>query len=243
MSSFKGAEEDYTPMEDLLQSLPDGVSWAQEKQAVLAMLQQHPDQKILYVLDLLTGQEPYQVAMGRVTGNNHPPFPFVLDNQNQPITYWRSRNSTLLSGGTFGSSFCPDISKMDLNTGDRIPYQPSSPIGFCPELDNGFMLTTGGDYLYMQNSFRGIHVINLSNYTQTWVTHTNAISDCANWRAWGAQIIYLGNDDAADACGVPALIQYNSRGYSGIAIATTNGQTLFYSTEPLNFVGAFAHPQ
>jgi len=246
VSSFIGAEEISTPMEDLLKSLPNGVSWSQEKQAVIDMLTQNPDQKILYVLDITTGQEPYQVAMGRVTGNNHPPFPFTLDHNNQPITYWRSRNSTLFSGGTFGSLFCPDVSRIDINTGDRIKYSFSTPISFCPELDNGFMLTTAGNYMYMQNSFRGIHVVNLSNATQNWVTHTDAISDCANWRTWGASIIYIGNDNATDSCAIPPLTpsKYSGAGgLSGISVATINGVTMFYSTEPLNFIGAFEHKQ
>lgn len=245
VSSFQGSEEQFTPMESLLTSLPDGVSWEQEKQSVLNMLSQNPEQKIFYSLNLSDGNQPYTIAMGRVTGNNDPPFPVVLDHQNQPITYWRSRNATFLGNGpSFGTQFSPDISRINTATGDRVKLYPQSQTNLKPELDNGFALSTAGNYLYMQNHFRGIRVMNMVTGQDSFVTHDFARSDCADFRLWGAQIIYIGNDDLADICEIPDAVAdiYNrAGGVSGISIATINGKTMFFSAESMNFIGAFEH--
>ncbi len=241
VSSFLGTENNSTPYEALFDSLPQNVSWVEEKQALLNILSFHPEQKVLYVLDENTGQEPYQVAMGRVTGNNNPPYAFVIDQLGRPISYWRVRYDVFFSGkSAFGTNYAPDISAMDINTGDRINLPLN--VGAPTEIDNGFALTTAGDYMYFQNSFRGIHVVNLTTGNHTWVVHSDAISDCANWRDWGAKIIYIGNDSTTNQCAIPDHIPsdyYRADGISGISVATTNGVTMVYSTEPMNFIGAF----
>lgn len=232
MSSLPGAE--YV-MESVLDALPDNPTWAQEKAAILNWLSQNPNQKTMYVIDLNSGSEPYQVAMGRVTGNNFPPFPPALDSQNRPLLYWRVRNATFFKlGQTFGTKYCPDFSAMNTTTGDRITIPNSSSVGFCPELDNGFQPSVGGNYVYFQNHFRGVRTMNLSTGAYTFVSAQYAKGDCADYRGWGAQIIYTGND-SQDSCtktvvGVPAATA-NTTGFISPAITSYNGTNILLVNE------------
>jgi len=57
--------------------------------------------------------------MGRVGGIGYPGRAPVIDTQGRILMYWRTKSAVLLSGGTFGSAYTPDISAMDPATGDR----------------------------------------------------------------------------------------------------------------------------
>ena len=232
MSSLPGTE---WLMEDVLNALPADPTWSQEKTAIVNWLTQNPHQKTMYVFDIATGNEPYQVAMGRVSGNNYTPFPPVTDNQNRVLTYWRSKRATFFEdGGTFGTNYDPDMSAMDMSTGDRVKINNPSNIKIAPELDNGYQFTVGGNYLYMANHFRGTSSINLTNGTLTRITAQNAKWDCGGFRAWGYQIIYFGNDTEPDCTytnAKPPSLYNNTIGYVGTPIATTNGRSLLYVNE------------
>jgi hypothetical protein len=245
MSSLPGAE--FT-MEEVLDALPPAPSWPEEKAAILNWLAQNPHQQTLYVLDMDTGQESYKVAMGRVSGNNYTPYPPVIDQSDRVLTYWRTKQPTFVGfadevggGNCFGSKYCPDISALDMATGDRVTIGPNT--GWLPELDNGFALTIGGSYLYGHNTFRGLHSINLATARHTFITTRLAIADCGDWRAWGAQIVLYGNDDAPDICHVedptPPRPYESPIGFAPPALATTAGRTLIYTTETLGgFIAA-----
>ena len=232
MSSLPGVE---FLMESVLDGLPDGVAWDQEETAILNWLNQNPHQKSMYVFDIATGNEPFQVAMGRVTGQNYTAHSPVVDNQNRLLTYWRTRDAYFFADvACFGTKYCPDFSAMDLTTGDRIRLTNSSGNKLAPELDNGFQPTIGGNYVYFSNHFRGTHAINLTNGTLTRLTTQSAKWDCGDFRAWGFQIIYFGNDTEPDCTSnnaKPQSAYNNSTGFAGIAIATTNGRSLLYVNE------------
>jgi outer membrane protein assembly factor BamB len=245
MSSLPGAE---FLMESELDSLPPNPSWAQEKSVILNWLAQNPNQKTMYVFDVLTGQEPFQVAMGRVTGNNHTPHPPVLDYSGRLLTYWRTRTATFTSSGAcFGTKYCPDVSALNLTNGDRITLSPGTNGQFAPELDNGFVLTSGGQYLYGQNMFRGSFAIHLPTGSTTRIATGIAKHDCADYRAWGVNVIFYGNDSTQDMCAgtspmVPSAPFESTNGYSGVAIATTNGTSLLYTTEAMyGLIAAYEH--
>ncbi|HUN05868.1 MAG TPA: PQQ-binding-like beta-propeller repeat protein [Aggregatilineales bacterium] len=244
-SSLEGAE---FLMEPQLDSLPPNPAWAQEESVILNWLAQNPNQKTMYVFDVVSGQEPFQVAMGRVTGNNHTPHPPVLDYMGRMLTYWRSRTATFTStGACFGTKYCPDISGLNLTNGDRIPLTPGTNGQFAPELDNGFMLSSGGQYLYALNTFRGSFSIHLPTGSVTRIATALAKHDCADYRAWGFNIIFYGNDSSTDTCALgssmlPSEPFQTTSAFSGIAIATTNGTTLLYSTEAMyGFIAAYEH--
>lgn len=210
---------------------------AEERTSIQNWLTQNPEQKTMYVFNVSDGVEPFQVGMARVTGNNLPPHPPVVDNLDRVLTYWRSSVSTFLSGGTFGSKHCPDISALDLTSGDRINIGPT--VAFCPELDNGFTLTVGGDNLYMSQPFRGTKAINLTSGKLTYITWPIATWDGTNSRYTGA-IIYYGNDsqtnsnintDGGPLDPRPPHDYRPTWGIVGASIASTNGTSLLYINE------------
>jgi outer membrane protein assembly factor BamB len=247
MSSLEGAE---FVTESVLDGLGSSPTIAQERDAIQAWLNQNPTQKSMYVLNINTGAEAFQVAMGRVTGNNYTAFPPVVDNTDRLLSYFRGANSTFFSGGSFGTYHCPDMSGIDMTTGDRIQLSPGVPANaFCPELDNGFMPTVGGNYLYLANAFRGTHAISLTTGTHTRMTSPIAIWDCGNFRGWGYNVIYYGNDGASTSqCNPnppdprPEKIYGELTGFAGIAIASTNGTPMLYINEPdAGFIVALRH--
>lgn len=239
MASTKGAEGSYTGMEEVLAALPANISWSAEKAAIMQWLANNPYQKTMYVFNISDGSEPYQVAMGRVTGNNYSPHPAVIDNQNRILTYWRARTATFVGGGScFGTSYCPDISAMDPTTGDRVTL--NTPTTIHPELDNGFALTTGGNFLYMTNPFRGTRIVNMTNGASTFLSTALANFDGGNNRYGGGPIVFYGNDSQPGIDTIPSKQYSSSIGFSGGAVATTNGTTLLYVNEgDVGFIVAY----
>jgi outer membrane protein assembly factor BamB len=243
MSSMTGAEEDYAPFEAVLDGLPANPTWTEEKAAIMNVLTTSPEQKTMYVFDIDTGAEPYQVAMGRVTGNNYVAHISVVDNSNRVLTYWRSKHATLFNDvAGFGSSYCPDVSAMDMSTGDRVALTvPAANKMPCPELDNGFQPTIGGNWMYMTNHFRGVKAVNLVTGASRGIASSTAVRDCSTWRGgncdgcWGFQIIYYGNDAETETCQIaipkPAYAYESTQGFAGAAIASTNGRTMLYVNE------------
>jgi hypothetical protein len=169
--------------------------------------------------------------MGRVTGNNSAPFPPVIHPTHGPMLYWRSRTSTLLTPGpAFGTSYCPDISGMDPTTGDRIKISLSTTTA-CPELDNGFWLTLGGDILYLQNPFRGVKTISLTTGTGRNVLSQMAKFDYGDFRAASYDIILFGNDSSVYPYTEdprPAIASKPASGNSALSIASINGTGYLY---------------
>jgi len=238
MSSLQGSE--YT-METQLDGLSANTDWTTQKNVILNWLATNPEQKIMYTFDVNNGYEPYQVAMGRVTGNNFPPHSTVVDNSNRILSYWRVRDASFISSASnacFGTKYCPDISAMDPATGDRVKLTNNSSLKIAPELDNGFQLTVGGNLLYFHNHFRGTAVVNLDTGALTWMTRPRAVWDCGNERARGFQIIYYGDDGVSTSvCNpqppdpIPDRIYNAADGFSGVAIGANNGTGMLYINE------------
>ena len=111
-----------------------------------------------------TAVEPYQVPMGIVGGTGNANMGPVLDRSGRPITWWRVSARSIITGGSFGTAFSPDLSALDLMTGDRIILPTSRNIhqgGPGMELDNHHMLTAAGEYVYYHNPFRQARWIKL----------------------------------------------------------------------------------
>ena len=234
MSSLPGAEEDSTFIHPYLDAICPGgptsstcsPTWAQEKAAIMSWLSDHPEQKTMYILDGRTGAEPYQVAMGRVTGNNYAPHAAVIDNQNRLLTYWRSVKASFFTNpGTFGSIFCPDISELNLATGDRVLLNNSAPEK-CPEIDNGFQLTVGGDYLYSFNSFRGSYATNLTTGKRSYIANITDYIDGGHTR-YTFPIVYWGNDTSMKDIR-PWGAGNAGIGFTGITVASVNTVPMLY---------------
>lgn len=237
MSSLGGTE--YLA-ESVLEGLPANADWqTQEKPAFQNWLNSNPHQKSLYVIDITSGNEPFQVAMPRVGGENFAPHPPVVDKNNRVITYWRARTPTLVSpGACFGTNYCPDISALDMTTGDRIKLTAQNFVE-GDEIDNEFLFTVGGNRLYKNNHFRGPQSFDFTAGGGTRISAPFAHWDGGDFRNWGVNIIYFGNDSAPVSCtaGVncvdprPDFVYNDSSGLSGISIAQTGTTKMLYITE------------
>lgn len=234
MSSLEGAE--YVA-ETVLDGLSASVSLSQERTSLLNWLNSNPSQKSMYVLNINTGLEPFVVAMGRVTGNNYTAFPPVLDNSNRLITYFRGRTATFTSDAQwacFGTKYCPDISEISLSDGTRKTINRTDRADFAPELDNGFAMSVGGNYMYFSNHFRGVHSVNLANGTHTRVTTQAAKLDGGDFRGWGFNVVYYGNDSEPSNTwntGQPDFAYSGTIGYAPVAVAQIGTTPLLFINE------------
>jgi len=216
-----------------LDALPKGSAaevWPREREMFLRWLKANPHQQSIYVLDLATGREPYKMPLGRVGGINYPPRAPVLYSDGRPILYWRTKTATVLTGGSFGTKYTPDISAMSYETGDREPFAPPRRSGHGAELDNNFTLTVGGNWLYMNNHMRGAHMVNPRTGRASRLTSILAVWDGGGFRAWGNQIIYLGNDSDPKALPPPSAHR-SPQGDSGVAIAEVGGTPMLFLSE------------
>ncbi len=227
-------------MESVLDSLPNSnvgetreqyatrIWAANERPAIRSWLAANPLYRNFYVLDAATGNDAYasDPPMGRVGGIGSPNRAPVLDNAGRILLYWRVRSGTFLTGGTFGTKYTPDISAMDPATGDRA-WLTGVSSSFGTELDNTFMLTAGGNYLYLNNHMRGAHCISLTNGSVVRITSICANWDGADFRGWGNQIIWWGNDSNPSSLPPPSAHR-SPQGDCGVVIATVGGTpTLF----------------
>jgi outer membrane protein assembly factor BamB len=227
-------------MESVLDSLPNSnvgetreqyaarIWAANERPAIRSWLSSNPLYRNFYVMNTSTGADAYasEPPMGRVGGIGSPNRAPVLDNAGRILLYWRVRSGTVMTGGTFGSKYTPDVSAMDPATGDRV-WLTGAASPFGPELDNTFMLTVGGNYLYLNNHMRGAHCINLTNGSTLRITSICANWDGADFRGWGNQLIWWGNDSTPTVLPPPS-VHRSPQGDCGVVIATVGGvPTLF----------------
>jgi outer membrane protein assembly factor BamB len=159
-----------------------------------------PFRKSLFVFDAAGdgkggSVEPYQVPMGIVggTGNGNV---LALDARGRPLTFWRVSAATVLKGGTFGSAFTPDLSALDLRTGDRLPYPAGGRGGPGVELDNHHVLTTAGDMVYWFNPFRQARWIRLDGKDTPHGT-ISAVYGHHDGGGWSGDVVYWAKKEAA----------------------------------------------
>lgn len=204
--------------------------WPAERAAIRLWLRENPAYRNFYVMRAADGASPYaeEVPMGRVGGIGYPGRAPVVDGQGRVLLYWRTRSAVLLTGGTFGTKYTPDLGTLDLASGDRGWFRFSSPMG--AEIDNNFTLTVGGDCVYLNNHMRGAHCISLADGACTRATSILAVWDGANFRDWGNRLIWVGND--ADPTRVPpASIHRSPQGECGVVLATIEGRPTMFIQE------------
>jgi outer membrane protein assembly factor BamB len=215
-----------------LDALPKGSAaevWPKEREMFLRWLKENPHQQSMWVLDKANGKEPYVLPLGRVGGLNYPPRAAALYSDGRPLIYWRTKTATVLTGGTFGTKYTPDISAIDLATGDRAFFTPPRKSGAGAEIDNNFTLTVGDDWVYMNNHMRGAHMVNPKTGVSSRLTSIMADWDGANFRGWGNQVIYWGNDSNRKEQ-LPPSAHRSPQGDSGVAIVEVEGKpTLIFS--------------
>jgi outer membrane protein assembly factor BamB len=139
--------------------------------------------------------EPFQVPMGIVGGTGNSNMGPTLDAHGRPILWWRVSARSLFSGGSFGTGFSPDLSGLDLATGDRIILPTTRNVserrrgGPGMELDNHHMLTAAGDYIYYHNPFRQARWIRLDGRENP-TGNISAVYGQHDGGGWRADVVY-----------------------------------------------------
>lgn len=182
-----------------------------------------PFRKTLFVFDAAGdgkggAVEPYQVPMGIVggTGNSNV---LALDSQGRPMTFWRVSKATIMKGGSFGTAFTPDLSALDLKTGDRLPYPEGTGGGPGVELDNHHMLTSAGDIVYWFNPFRQARWIRLDGKTNPH-GHISAVYGRHDGGGWGGDVVYWPTKEAA---GPRAEVMVDTHGAARTPLVVADG--------------------
>jgi len=162
--------------------------------------------------------EPYQVPMGIVggTGNSNV---LALDPQGRPVTFWRVSRATVMKGGSFGTAFTPDLSALDLRTGDRLPYPAGPGGGPGVELDNHHVLTSAGDIVYWFNPFRQARWIRPDGKTNPSGT-ISAVYGHHDGGGWGGDVVYWATKEAA---GPRAEVMVDTHGAARTPVVVADG--------------------
>jgi outer membrane protein assembly factor BamB len=212
--------------------------WPQEREMIRNWLAQNPTRENFFAMKSADGNDAFaqKVPMGQVGGIGYPNRSPVVDNSDRILIYWRTKSTTMITGGTYGTKYTPDISVLDQTSGDRGWMTVDA--GFNCELDNTFMMTIGGDYLYLNNHMRGSHCINLTNGNTVRMTSIQAIWDGANFRNWGNRLIWFGNDNAATSMPPPSAYR-SPQGDCGIVLAMVNGTPTMFIQESGHYQNNF----
>jgi hypothetical protein len=145
--------------------------------------------------------EPFHLPMGIVGGTGNANMGPVLDARGVPITWWRVSARSIITGGGFGTAFAPDLSGLDLTTGDRVILPTTRDIhrgGPGMELDNHHMLTSAGEYLYYHNPFRQARWIKLDGRENP-QGNISAVYGQHDGGGWQADVVYYATKgDAGD---------------------------------------------
>ncbi len=149
-----------------------------------------PDWQHIFALDTLSLEEPFLVPAGPVDGCGFPAPSAALDNTGRVLCWWKTRYPKLTAAGpAFGTNYSLDIAGINQANGNRIPIDNGQFSGMFPlETDNLYALSTGGDYLWLRQHFRGTQVINLNTSQYVLAQVTTRYSDGGNFS--GAHICY-----------------------------------------------------
>jgi hypothetical protein len=166
--------------------------------------------------------EPFQVPMGIVGGTGNANMGPTLDAQGRPITWWRVSARALFPGGSFGTAFSPDLSALDLATGDRIilpTSRDSRAGGPGMELDNHHMLTTAGDYVYYHNPFRQARWMKLDGENNPSGT-ISVVYGHHDGGGWNGDVVYYRTKEDA---GSRSLKMFDSHGAARTPVVIADG--------------------
>jgi hypothetical protein len=154
MESSSSLAEEETNIRRWLQGDNNGGSWAYASS----------DWQHIFALDTLDLQEPFLIPAGPVDGCGYPAPSAAVDNTGRVLYWWKTRYPKLTAAGpAFGTNYSLDIAGINQATGNRIPIDNGQLSGMFPlETDNLYAFSTGGNYLWLRQNFRGTQVINLN---------------------------------------------------------------------------------
>lgn len=170
----------------------------------------------LFVLRTSDLSEPFTVPNGPADGCGTPAPPPVVDGQGRVLVWFKTAHPTLTAKGSFGTKYSMDISAIDLVSGLRRPIDNGRMSGTSGETDNLFALSSGGQYLYLRQRFRGTKAIDLDHSTSHLIQAAVRSRDGGNWLA---DVVYR------DRGGLPRCPHPALGGREGVAIA--GGKLLF----------------
>lgn len=206
--------------------------WPQERTVIREWLRKNPHYRNFYVMKATDGKDAFaeDVPMGRVGGFGYPGRAPVVDGKDRILTYWRTKSATFLSGtGTFGTKYVPDVGILDPKSGDRVFLEKPSPPNMC-ELDNNYLLTVGGDWLYGNNHMRGAKMMNLNGGPSVTISAILANWDGGNFRGWGVKLIWFSNEKDGKFHPFPS-IHASPQGESGVVPALVKGKPMLFFQE------------
>jgi hypothetical protein len=137
-----------------------------------------PDWQHLFALDTATLDTAYLIANGPIEGVGYPLAGVGITHNDLVVTWFRTKFPTLTHDQpAFGTNYPIDIAAIDPQTGNRIRIDNGrfSDMFPGPETDNLYIFTSGGEYLWLRQYFRGTQVIHLptSEHTLAMVTIRN----------------------------------------------------------------------
>ncbi len=134
----------------------------------------------IFALKYDTLSNDYVIPLGPVGGVGYGPDPVVLNQADQPITWWPTYFATLGSC-SFGcaNGLNMDLRSFDLNTGNGVALPgKSGQLVISSETDNTFGLTIGGNILFARQDFRGTWALDFSSLTKYSLSSHYRYSDC-----------------------------------------------------------------
>lgn len=165
-------------------------SYANEQQILRNRLSTDmKDWQHIFALKYDTLSNDYVIPLGPVGGVGYTPDPVVLNQNDQPITWWPTYYATL-GRCSFGcaSGLNMDIRTFDLNTGNGIALPgKSGQLTISAETDNTFGFTVGGNFLYARQDFRGTWAYDFSTFTKYDLSSHYRNGDCGGH---GGVLIY-----------------------------------------------------
>lgn len=130
------------------------------------------DWQHLFALDTLTLDTAYLIPNGPIEGVGFPLAGVGVTHDDQVVTWFRTRFPTLTHNKpAFGTAWPIDIAAIDPATGRRnvIDNGQFSNMFPGPETDNLYIFSSGGEYLWFRQPFRGTQVIHLPTSQHTLV--------------------------------------------------------------------------
>jgi len=145
-----------------------------------------PDWQHLFALDTLTLDTTYLIPNGPIEGVGFPLAGVGVTNEDQVVTWFRTRYPTLTHDHpAFGTAWPIDIAAIDPATGNRVVIDNGqfSNMFPGPETDNLYIFSTAGEYLWYRQPFRGTQVIHLPTSAHTLVMSRVRHEDGGNFAA------------------------------------------------------------
>ncbi len=128
------------------------------------------DWQHLFALDTATLDTAYLIPNGPVEGVGYPLAGVGITHNDLVVTWFRTRFPTLTHDRpAFGTDYPIDIAAIDPQTGNRIRIDNGKFTDMWPgpETDNLYIFTSGGEYLWLRQYFRGTQVIHQPTSTHT----------------------------------------------------------------------------